>query len=67
MSIAIDIKKKEVELMRVQAAKAELELRVEEAAEQIARLTSGIDIQNERIAQLVLEIKELQERAKEVQ
>jgi hypothetical protein len=43
--MSIEIKRKEVELMRVKMAKNEMELRVAEREDEIARLKDNIKIQ----------------------
>ena len=53
----IEKKKKEVELMKVQAAKAELELRVAQRLEEIERIEENIIIQDDRIVVLQNELK----------
>lgn len=62
MNVALEIKKRQVEMMRVQAAKAEQELKIDEANEQIERLKNSMKIQDERVAQLMQEIKDLQSK-----
>lgn len=60
MNKALEIKKKKAELMRVQAAKAEQEFKIEECLDQIKRLQASIKIQNERAEQLQKEIQDLE-------
>jgi chaperonin cofactor prefoldin len=48
----LDIKKIQVELKRVDAAKEEMELRVQERMEEIQRLEDNIKIQVTKIAEL---------------
>ena len=62
MNIALEIKKREVEIMKVQAAKAEQELRIHEALEQIERLKSAMVTQDEHVAKLTKEIGDLKAR-----
>ena len=54
----LDLKKKKLELMRVQVAKHELEFRIEERLEEIARLKDHIKVQEEAEKKLELEISE---------
>lgn len=44
--------KMNAELLRVQAAKAEMELKIFERTEEIKRLEANIEIQNEKIKEL---------------
>lgn len=53
----IERKKKEVELIKVQAAKAEFELKIYQRQEEIDRLEENIERQNSRIDELQNEIK----------
>lgn len=53
----LDIKRKELELTKVVAARAELEFRVMEREEEIERLKSNIEIQLAKESQLKEEIK----------
>ena len=55
----LDLKKKELELMKVQCAKSEMELRIFEAHENIKRLKLNIENQDKRIEELNIDIKEL--------
>lgn len=55
---AIELKKVRVELIRVQAAKMELELRVDERMEEISRLKENIDIQTKKEEELSAKIAE---------
>ena len=57
----LEIKKKELELMKVDCAKTEMELRIFEAEENIQRLKDNIENQNKRITELKTEIKNLKE------
>lgn len=57
----LELKKKEVELMKVDCAKAEMEMRIYEAEENIQRLRDNIKIQEKRIEELKTEIKLLKE------
>ena len=47
-----EIKKKQVELMKVQAAKAEMELKILDREDDINRLVDNIKIQDVRIIEL---------------
>lgn len=53
----IERKKKEVELMKVRAAKAEFELKVFQRNEEIERLVENINKQDERISELESEMQ----------
>jgi hypothetical protein len=53
----IEKKKKEVELMKVQAAKAEFELKIIQRMEEIERLEDNIKLQEEKISELQHELK----------
>ena len=55
----LELKKKEVELMKVQCAKAEMDMKIYEAEENIQRLRDNIANQEERCEQLKEEIKQL--------
>lgn len=52
----LEIKKKELEKMKVACGKAEMEMRIFEAEENIERLKLNIDIQNKRLVELDEEI-----------
>jgi hypothetical protein len=54
----IELKKLKVELMRVQAARAELELRIDERMEEIQRVKENIEIQLKKEAELESRIEE---------
>jgi hypothetical protein len=54
----LDLKRKQVELLRVSAAKAELELRIQERQEDIDRLREHIAISTAKEVELTAEIKE---------
>ncbi len=53
----IEKKKKQVELMKVQAARAEFELKIAQRLEEIERLKENINLQDERISELQEQIK----------
>lgn len=55
----LEIKRKELELMRVNTAKFELELKIEEMLKDIERLKSAILIQNETELKLKQELETL--------
>jgi len=55
----LDLKKKEVELMKVDCARAEMEMKIYEAEENINRLKDNISNQEKRMEELKLEIAEL--------
>lgn len=55
----LELKKKEVELMKVECAKAEMSMKVMESEENIQRLKDNMANQDVRIAALKEEIKEL--------
>lgn len=48
----LDKKRKEVELLRVEAAKAEMELQIEEKLSEIDRIKKNISVQNEKIKEI---------------
>jgi hypothetical protein len=49
---SLELKKTKVELLKVSAAKAELELRVEERLEEIERIKDNIKIQEKKEVEL---------------
>lgn len=55
----LDIKRKELELGRVEQARKELEFKIEERMEEIERLKSHINVQLEKEQQLKEELKSL--------
>lgn len=59
MNEKLSLKKLEVELKRVDAARAELELRKEEYLDQIATFESHIEIQLKREDELKKQIEEM--------
>lgn len=59
--MSLEIKRKEVELMRVQTARFEIELRIAERKEEIERLENNIRIQIETETRLSDELKKLKE------
>lgn len=56
---SLDLKRKEVELLRVQVAKQELELRIEERLDEIQRIKEHIDVSNKTENKLKEEIQTL--------
>lgn len=54
---SLELRKKELELERVKLAKKELEFKIEERLEEIERLKSHIEIQNETINKIEKELK----------
>jgi hypothetical protein len=57
--MSLDIKRKEVELMRVKVAKNEMELRIAEREDEIKRLKENIAVQEASESKLILELKTL--------
>lgn len=57
--MTLDLKKKELELMKVNCAKAEMQMKIFEAHENIKRLEENIIVQDDRIKELEKEINEL--------
>jgi hypothetical protein len=55
---ALELKKLQAELKRVDAAKEEMEVRVLERQEEIQRLQDNIKLQEARFAELTLKIAE---------
>lgn len=55
----LELKKKQVELMKVECAKAEMEMKIFEAHENIKRLEENIANQDARVEILKKEINEL--------
>jgi len=55
----LELKKKELERMKVHCGKAEMEMRIFEAQENIERLMANIEIQDKRIDELDKEISTL--------
>lgn len=52
MMTDLDRKKKAVEILRVEAAKAEMELQIEEKLAEIERIHKNIKLQDARVAEL---------------
>lgn len=59
MNKALERKKIQVELLRVEAARAELEYKIEERLEDIKRLEENITIQKTKEEELKQKIKEM--------
>lgn len=59
MASDLDIKRMRVELLRVSAAKAELELKVEERLDEIKRLKDHIKIQEDKELEINNKLKDL--------
>ena len=57
--MSLELRKKEMELKRVEMARMELEFKIEERMEEIGRLQSMIDIQKNKERELKLEITTL--------
>lgn len=58
----LELKRKKVELLRVSAAKAELELRIHERLEEIERLKEHIAVSEAKEIELAQTIKELEKK-----
>lgn len=58
--MSLDLKRKKLELMRVQTAKHELEFKIEERLEEIERLKAHIKVQQETEIKLIEELKKQQ-------
>lgn len=61
----LDIKRKELEIVKVSAAKAELEFRILEKLDEVERIKQHIEIQEKREqelqAELIIQRKEIKE------
>lgn len=57
--MSLDKKKKKVELMRVETARHELELKIEERLEEIERLKEHVSVQIKKEEELKKEIEKL--------
>lgn len=55
----LELRKKKLERMKVDCGKAEMEMRIFEAEENIERLTKNIEVQENRLKELDEEIIEL--------
>lgn len=60
MNIPLEIKKKKAEMLRVLAAKAEQEFKIEEFLDQIERLKNAIVTQEEKLVELEKEVERLE-------
>ena len=56
--MSLDLKRKELELIKVRAAQAELEFRIDESLDNIERLKNHIIVQQEHAIKLEEEIKQ---------
>lgn len=57
--MSLEKKKKEMELRRVETARMELELKIEERMDEIKRLQEHVQIQLEKEQQLKIEIQKI--------
>lgn len=57
--MSLELKKKEVELMRVRTAKGEMELRIAERMDEIKRLEDSIIVQNQAEQKILEELKKI--------
>jgi len=64
MASLLDIKRKEVELLKVSAAKSELELRIHERMEEVARLEEHIKISEAKEVELAQSIADMKKEVK---
>lgn len=62
MNLPLEIKKKKVEILRVEASRAEQELKIEEYLEHIERLKLAMKTQDEHVEKLKKEISDLEAR-----
>ena len=60
--MSIDLKRKKLELSRVELARQEQEFKIEERMEEIARITAMIEIQKSKEEELKMEILALTNR-----
>jgi hypothetical protein len=60
--MSLDLRKKKVELLRVNAAKAELDLRVYERLDEIERIKAHIKVQEDAETKLKEEILNLEKK-----
>lgn len=60
--MSLEIKKKELDLRRVETARFEMELRIAERQEEIQRLQANIKIQEEAEQKLKKEIQEMRNK-----
>jgi hypothetical protein len=64
MATSLDIKRKKVELLRVSAAKADIELRIQERMEEIERLQDNVRISEAKEAELAQTISDMEKEIK---
>lgn len=57
--MSLELKKKEVELMRVRTARGEMELRIAERMDEIKRLEESIHVQNAAEQKILEELKKI--------
>lgn len=57
--MSLELRRKQLELMRVEMARKELEFKIEERMEEIKRVQDNIKIQIDKEAELKKEIEEL--------
>jgi hypothetical protein len=57
--MSLDIKRKEIELMRVETARKELEFKIEERLDEIKRIEDHISIQLQKEEEIKKEIQNL--------
>jgi len=57
----LELKKKELEKMKVECAKAEMEMRIFEHEENIERLKQNMLVQEQRLEEIKKEIQDLKE------
>lgn len=62
--MSLDLKRKRIELMRVETAKCELEFKIEERLEEIKRIKEHIEIQKQTEEKLKKEIEKLEGKGK---
>jgi hypothetical protein len=62
MSTRLDIKRRELDLLRVEAARKELEFKVEERKEEIQRLEDHIVVQLKKEAEIQEELNKLKQQ-----
>lgn len=60
----LDLKRKQVELLRVSSAKAEMELRIHERMEEIERVKEHIKVSEAKEAELLQQIQDMQKELK---
>lgn len=65
MNLRLEVEKRKLEIVKVQAAKADMQYRIMEREEDIKRIVADITVQDSRVTKLEEEIKGLQENNKE--